>query len=160
MKYSWLLLLCLSLQGACKSRLAANAPVIFIGSTACGGFIKLLMDIPAGAESDKIKWQLTLYDDSAGVKRFTAVYTWGLQQVNAPGFINNGETHTMQGTWATERGTATDPAATVYRLQPYAGKRPVLLVKMDDNILHFLYSDRHLLIGNAGWGYTLSRVQR
>jgi len=161
MKYLWLLpLLCLSLQGACKSRQATNTPLVFIGTTACDGFIRLLMDIPANAECDKIKWQLTLYNDSAGVKRFTAVYTWGAQQVNAPGFANNGQTQQLQGIWALETGSATDAAAVVYSLHTSTGRQPVLLVKMDDNVLHFLYSDRHLIIGNAGWGYSLTKAQR
>ena len=161
MKYSWLLLLlCVSLQGTCKSRQAPTAPLVFIGSTACDGFIRQLMDIPASVECDKIKWQLTLYADSAGVRLFTAAYTWGVQQVNAQGFVNNGQTQQVQGTWAVERGTATDTTAIVYILHAATAKQPMLLIKVDDNILHFLYSDRHLLIGNAGWGYSLSRVQQ
>ena len=161
MKYSWLLLLlCVSLQGACKSSQAPNEPVVFNGTIACDGFIRQLMDIPASVECDKIKWQLTLYADSAGVRRFTAAYTWGVQKVNAPGFANNGQTQQIQGTWAMERGTATDTTAAVYSLRTTTATQPMLLVKVDDNILHFLYSDRHLLIGNAGWGYSLSRVQQ
>jgi hypothetical protein len=33
----------------------------------------------------------------------------------------------------------------------------VSLVKVGENLLHFLNPDKNLMIGNAGWNYTLSR---
>ena len=77
-----------------------------------------------------------------------------MQENSAPGFVGGGQMVQQQGKWLIEKGTATNANAVVYKLYNEAQNTAILLEKMDDNILHFLYSDRHLLIGNASWGYT------
>src|SRR5439155_26971731 len=51
------------------------------------------------------------------------------------------------------KGTKSNPDAVVYGLDS-----AVALVRIDPNVLHVLDRDRRLMIGGAGWSYTLCRT--
>jgi len=150
---------CLGHIAACRN--AGNnqdTVAVFAAHTACNAFIRKLIMLPDGVDCEKIQWRLTLLQDAKGIRRYHAVCVYGMQENSAPGFVGGGQTVQQQGQWLIEKGTATDANAVVYKLYNGTQNSAILLVKMDDNILHFLYSDRHLLIGNAAWGYTLNRI--
>lgn len=98
---------------------------------------------PAG-NCEKIKWQLTLYHDPRAGRPTT--------------FTFRGTRATREGTWTLVRGTAPDPNATVYRLDPEPPHRPISFQKADDNILLLLDGIRRLMLGDASWSYTLNRT--
>jgi len=66
-------------------------------------------------------------------------------------------TDRREGNWSIARGTATDPTATVYRLEPAKGEETLLLLKGDDDVLFFLDQKRKPLVGHADFSYTLNR---
>lgn len=117
---------------------------VFEGRTPCGEPAVAFTGFPA-ANCEKIKWELTLYAE--GSSRRPA------------GYVYRGTRSTRQGAWSIGRGTATDPAAVVYRLYFDAG-RTLNLLRADDNVLLLLGPDLTLLVGDASWSYTLSRTDR
>ena len=44
-----------------------------------------------------------------------------------------------------------------YQLTADKSGKTVSLVKVGEDLLHFLNPDRSLMVGNAGWNYTLSK---
>ena len=62
-----------------------------------------------------------------------------------------------KGKWSIERGTPTNPQATVYRLD--MGAVSLLLLKGDEQVLFVLDQDKGFLVGNAQYSYTLNRVK-
>ena len=58
-----------------------------------------------------------------------------------------------------EKGSATDPTAVIYRLDPGNPATSISFLRLNDNLLHLLDSDRQLMIGTGAWSYTLNKVQ-
>jgi hypothetical protein len=94
----------------------------------------------------KVKWDLTLYQDS----KARAQTTYELR-----GTFYRDRIRT--GTWTVLRGARGNPAAVVYQLNADASHASLMLLKGDDNILFFLDGDRNLMIGNGDFSYTLNR---
>jgi hypothetical protein len=136
------------------------SPAVYAGTSPCDAFVRQLIGIPDNAACEKIKWQLSLFGYAGqGVsKTFKLTCQFGMQEQNAPGFVGGGQSLALEGTWIQGKGVATDADAIVYQLHPSGKVASIFLVRMDDNILHFLYRDKNLLIGNAGYGYTLNRI--
>ncbi|MDB4919021.1 MAG: hypothetical protein JWQ54_1004 [Mucilaginibacter sp.] len=82
-----------------------------------------------------------------------------MKEQSGPGFIGGGKKAEAEGRWIITKGTKANRNAVVYQLNPGKGKSAIFFVKMDDNILHLLYSDKSLMIGNSGWSYTLNRIK-
>jgi hypothetical protein len=94
----------------------------------------------------KSKWRITLYQDAKTGTPTT--------------YKVEGTAHhdpAREGQWSIVKGTDTDPAATIYRLEPTATESPILLLEGDRNVLFFLSHDGKPLIGSAEFGYTLNR---
>jgi hypothetical protein len=71
--------------------------------------------------------------------------------------VNGGTTVELQGACEILKGTKSNPEAVVYRLK--AGDREgfLFLVKLNDNLLHLLDSDKSLLVGTDSWSYLFNR---
>jgi hypothetical protein len=100
------------------------------------------------ADCMKVKWDLTLYQDS----RTFAPTTYTLDGT----FYRD---QTRKGTWKMLRGARTNPGAVIYQLDPDASQGSLLFQKADDNILYFLDRSRNLLVGNYDFSYTLNRFK-
>jgi hypothetical protein len=93
----------------------------------------------------KIKSRLTLYQD---------------QKTGAPsGYIYMGTSTIREGTWTILEGTKDNPDAVVYQFQLEGSQPPVSFLKADENHLFLLDEDLNLLVGNALFSYTLSRME-
>jgi hypothetical protein len=132
----------------------------YSGSSPCGNFIKPLLNIPLNEDCDRIKWNITLYRDSKTHQptTFKLSCIFGMQEQGGPGFIGGGKRVEAGGRWIITKGTKANRNAVVYQLNLKKDKSAIFFVKMDDNILHLLYSDKSLMIGNSGWSYTLNRI--
>jgi hypothetical protein len=92
----------------------------------------------------KLKSRLTLYVDQA---------------TGAPSsYLYMGTSTIREGTWTILEGS--DPGAIVYQLQLEGSKGPVSFLKADENHLFLLDRDLNLLVGNALFSYTLSKVEK
>jgi hypothetical protein len=115
---------------------------VFEGRTPCGRIAVEFTGFP-GAGCEKIKWRLTLYQDSVTGRPTTFRY--------------QGTRTTREGTWALSRGTPSDAGATVVRLTPAAPHPAIAFQKVDD-VLLLLDGTGKAVVGDASWSYTLNRV--
>ena len=132
----------------------------FVGSTPCDALSReFLGGLATNAPCHFIAWRLT-FSKSANASepnKFTVSATYWLPGRNDPNQIEEGATVTGEGTWELVRGSKSKPDAIVYRLHGKKSTKPVSLVQLGQNILHFLNEDKTLRLGNAGWSYTLNR---
>ncbi|HJP62939.1 MAG TPA: hypothetical protein VJ844_05825 [Mucilaginibacter sp.] len=143
-------------QDTSSNKLPASA--VYTGSTPCDGYVRQLIGIPNNLTCDKIKWELTLFQGAGKAKRYKLKCSYGMQANGSPGLTGGGASIETEGTWIITGGAKFKPDAIVYELKPGGNMPAIILVQMDENILHFLYRDGNLLIGNAGWGYALNKA--
>ena len=132
----------------------------FVGSSPCGPAIRPALGIPAGADCELIKWQLSLYQQ-AQTKRpatYKLKWTYGMAQANTTGHVGGGTKGERTGKWTIGRGTPADPQAVVYQLDPDKPATRLTLLKLDDRLLHVLDEKKALMIGNGAWSYTLNQT--
>lgn len=118
----------------------------FVGRSPCV-YVARELKKPVEAGCRKVKWDLTLYQDS---KTLTPT-TYKLRGT----FYRD---QILEGTWTTVRGATVNPAAVVYQLNMDESESPLLFLKADDNILFFLDGARNLMVGNGDFSYTLNRM--
>jgi hypothetical protein len=82
---------------------------------------------------------------------------YGLPKQGSSGFINGGEKVDREGTWTISKGIPADPDAVIYCLRDDKTNQTICFLKLSDNLLHLLDSERRLMIGSAAWSYTLNR---
>jgi hypothetical protein len=116
---------------------------VFEGRTPCGRIAVEFTGFP-GDGCEKIKWRLTLFQDSASGRPTTFRY--------------QGTRTSREGTWALSRGTPSDPGAAVVRLTPAAPHPAIAFQKVDD-VLLLLDGAGNAVVGDASWSYTLNRVE-
>lgn len=121
---------------------------VFDGRTPCLDLAKQL-DEKTTSECIKIKWRLALYKDAATTNAGTYELVGFVYKKDRP----------RTGKWHSIKGTKRNPDATVYQLDQ-AGKEPIFLQKVDDNILFFLDEDKNLMVGNSDFSYTLNRITK
>lgn len=133
---------------------------VFVATSPCDAASKLLLKIPPAAGCELIKWQLTLDQDPTTLAPTTyrLTYTYGLPRQNTNGLAQGGTKVEREGRWAIVRVTNTSPFATLYRLDPDRPSQAVSFLKVDQNLIHLLDGDGRLVVGNAGWSYTLNRA--
>jgi hypothetical protein len=106
-----------------------------------------------------MKWNLTLYQDA---KSFPAEYrlicTYGMDKQGTRGFTEGARTMELKGKWIIERGIHENAGAVVYKLITDNPSISLSFLKPDENILHLLDTDKHLMRGNGAWSYTLNRI--
>lgn len=133
---------------------------VFVATTPCSQGTRPVPAIPVGADCEFIKWSLTLYQDESG--KTPATYQlhcgYGLPKQGTTGFTGGGKEIEMEGKWSISKGTHSNPDAIVYRLEDDKTGKAVLLLRLNDDLLHLLDSDRRLMIGNGAWSYSLSRT--
>jgi hypothetical protein len=116
----------------------------------CREGIKILSTLPDDTAFESMRWLLTL-NYSSDNRPFN--YSISCQ------YAGKAPTTTVQlnGTWAITKGTKSDPNAVVYQLNSDQKGASILLVKLDEDLLHLLDRDRQMMIGTPGWSYTLNR---
>lgn len=145
---------------SCSQDPAKNPPsLVFVASSPCGIGSRPLPSIPVNADCEWIKWNLRLSGDAKHPTTYILTYTWGMTKPSTTEFMNGGTTVTMQGKWSVSKGTATDPEATVYTLDPDKSTTSIQFVKLNDQLLHLLDKSKRLMIGSPAWSYTLNAKQ-
>ena len=133
---------------------------IFVASTPCSVGTRPLPGIPGNIDCAFIKWNLTLYHDES--KKTPTIYklhyVYGVDQQGTTGFIGGGKKVEMEGKWTISKGTRSNPNAIVYQLNDTKTNKTISFLKLSDDLLHLLDSDKRLMIGSAAWSYTLNRI--
>jgi hypothetical protein len=135
----------------------------FVGSTPCGALPReFLGGLATNADCHNITWHITLSTNQdvgrTGTFSLTAQY-----YVPTRANTNRSEPGPKaqpRGTCEVLKGTRADAIAVVYRITTKDSQRSLSLVRVGDNLLHFLNSDGSLMVGNGGWSYTLNRAER
>ena len=118
---------------------------VFDGRTPCDEVVLEFTNTESFPGCLKIKWRLTLYQDSASGEPSTYLY------MSTSGF--------REGSWEIVNGIDGDANAVVYQLQPDDGQETVSFLKVDENHLYLMDRAMNLLVGNELFSYTLSRVE-
>ncbi|HEX6431885.1 MAG TPA: hypothetical protein VF008_29540 [Niastella sp.] len=133
---------------------------VFVASTPCSNGTRPLPGIAVNTDCEFIKWKLTLYQDevtkSPTTYKLHALY--GLPKQGTTGFIGGGKKIDMEGKWTIVNSTASDRHAILYQLHDMESNKTISFLKLNDNLLHLLDSEQHLMIGSAAWSYTLNRI--
>jgi hypothetical protein len=144
-----------------------DSSVVFAGTTPCNNIIRPLHKITPEADCPikeclcfMVEWKLTLYKDPVTQEptsyKLTGINRFSVKETNM--YSQPGTKTESSGKWIIVRGTKTNPAATVYRLNPDKPEIALNLFKLNDNLLHILDHDGKLLVGNEFFSYTLSQV--
>src|SRR6185503_9450065 len=152
-------LLCL-LAGCAKTPDGSSVFGVFEGITPCSAQTRPLPQIPEDTNCEQMIWKFTLYQDSAtgAPTTYQLDATYGVPKQNTNGLDDGGTPIAMQGNWGIMKGTDTDANAVIYQLNPEDPQMTISFLKVDEDILHVLHPDMRLMVGNAGWSYTINRT--
>lgn len=114
---------------------------IYTGSTPAGPVVRSFLGIPLADSVDFIRWRFTL-----GPTRYELHCNYGIGKANTNGFVGGGATIELGGEYRKEKN--------VYRFE--SGVKALKVVELNPDLLHLLKADESLLVGNAGWSYTLN----
>lgn len=117
---------------------------IFEGRPPCQQIARQV-DSPATAECTKVKWRLTLYQDS--IKKQPSNYQL------------LGRFLPTEGKWKIIRGIKSNPDAEVYQLELAKTGTYFYFLKGDENVLFVLDEKKEFRVGNENFSYTLNRVE-
>ena len=132
----------------------------FVGSTPCGPEVRAFVGgISAEAPCHAVTWKLTMDAPEKGRSawRLTAVY--GIPPASNPNLMVDGPRVAIDGTW-TSNATAGPAGRAVYRLSTGTPQRTMSFAKVADGLVHVLDSGGRLMLGTAGWSYTLNDATR
>jgi hypothetical protein len=137
----------------------SSGAIIFLASTPGDAHIKSLFTIPADRNLDFIKWNLTL-NPVASENRgaFSLELMFGEIQPNTQGFKGGGDKLSFTGQYMISASADPTFKGEEYHLKSNQLPTEVLLLKINDNLLHVMETQSELMCGNAGWSYTLNRV--
>ena len=133
---------------------------VFQGNTPCSAQARPLPQIPVDTDCDQMIWNLLLYQDPATgaptTYRLNSAY--GLSKQGTNDLIDGGTPIAMKGKWTITTGIKNDPQATVYQLNDSDSQAMASFLKVSDDLIHVLSSEKTLLVGNGAWSYTLDRM--
>lgn len=121
-----------------------------VGSTPGDNAIKKMLGIKADAVIDFIRWDLLITTDET----FKLTIQYGENQPNTLGFKQGGTVQIIEGNYHVSSNESWEQ---VYTLKSNDGKAMLNLVAITTNLFHILDNYYQLLVGNAGWSYTLNR---
>ena len=139
-------ILSLGLNSSCSWASVRTDKSFFVGCTPGDELIKSQLGIPTQTKIDFIKWDLTLDKSNT----FVLNITFGESQPNTLGFIDGGQNKDFQGTYTISKNKNNE----FYHLE--ARQCKPTMVKLNDNLLHFLTPQNNLMVGNGGWSCTLN----
>ncbi len=105
------------------------------------------LNIPADSKIDFIRWELDLTIPD----KFNFKANYGEGQPNTLGFKNGGMSIESEGTYAITKNNHHEIFQLKYK------NSTISLLKLTDNLLHFLTNENKLMIGNGGWSFTLNK---
>lgn len=133
---------------------------VFGGITPCSSLARPLPQIPADTNCEQMIWNLVLYQDpeTGTPTTYSLKSAYGLPKQGTNDLVDGGTPISMEGTWTITAGTKTDPDAIVYQLNGNDPQTTVSFLKINEDLLHVLSSEKILLVGNGAWSYTLNRL--
>lgn len=141
--------LILGLNSSCSwaaDRKSDNENFLFVGCTPGDILIKSQLGIQPETKIDFIRWNLKFENSNT----FILNIKFGENKPNTLEFIEGGQSKDFSGTYTISKNLNND----IYHLE--ATHLKIAMVKLNDNIFHFLTTKNQLMVGNGGWSYTLN----
>lgn len=132
-----------------------SSNITLVACTPGDSLIKTLLDIPQVTNIDFIRWDLTL--TSSESNNFQLNMAYGVSKPNTSGFIGGGEMRSIKGLYTISKSKNGALKGDVYELHNGKNIPPISFIKLNDHLFHLLTPDHKLMVGNAGWSYTLNR---
>lgn len=123
---------------------SANAEKNLTASTPAGIVVRKFLGISLTDSIDFIRWQIMLNNDS-----YSLNCNYGLSRPNTNGFINGGKNVNLQGKLQTTNGY----------IQLYNDDKKIKALIINEDLFQLTDEKNALLIGNAGWSYTLNSIE-
>ena len=120
---------------------------IFEGRTPCSPISKQL-GATVAPDCDHLKWQVILYRDTLTLAPTAFTLTTELF-----------DRRPLKGKWEIAEDKE-NTAGTLLVLYYSPNRKPLYLLKGDDNVLFILNDNRQMLTGNEDFSYTLNRVKK
>jgi len=115
---------------------------VFTGSTPAGYDVRVFLGMSTSDSIDFIRWSLTIGD-----KDYKLECNYGVGKPNTKGFWNGGKFIRLSGELKKEKNT-------YYLIN---GNNSLGLLELNENLLHLLNYNKHMLVGTGGWSYTLCK---
>jgi hypothetical protein len=156
-----LLMFCIATNACSQSNRAGylSPASVYVGSTPGDPMVKSMLNLPADTMIDFIRWDLVLQTSTAKEDSFVLNIAYGESQPNTLGFKRNGQRALFKGSYTATQSKNEKLMGTIYHLKTHMLPTGVLLVKLNENLLHLLRPQKGLMVGNGGWSYTLNRKQ-
>jgi hypothetical protein len=105
-------------------------------------------------------WSLVLHQDlQTGIPTtYRLKSAYGLPKQGTNDLIGGGTPIVMKGKWMMTTGTRDDREAVIYQMNIGDSQTALSFLKLNDDLLHVLNSERALLVGNGAWSYILNRM--
>ncbi|MEQ1588530.1 MAG: hypothetical protein ABL895_21770 [Cyclobacteriaceae bacterium] len=155
---SYLILFACTLVIISCSGTTNSTPIVFVGSTPGDKLIKSQLTIPSDKEVDFIRWNLILSETTSNQNTFSLKIAFGVSQPNTLGFKME-EKLAFNGTYTIAPSKNKILDGVIYHLKSNSLPSEIMMVKLNENILHLLTPQHGLMIGNGGWSYTLNRKE-
>jgi hypothetical protein len=136
----------------------APGTIVFQGSTPGDDLIKSLLTIPANSKVDFIRWNLTLNTISSNRSAFSLSIVFGEVQQNSLGFKGGGSKLSIKGEYKISEFDTPNLKGTTYHLKSNQLPSGIMLYRVNDNLMQIMETPDILMNGNAGWSYTLNRL--
>jgi len=141
---------CFILSCSCSLATGKNDKTVFVGCTPGNDLIKSQLGIPKETIIDFIRWDLAF--DKLSHNTFVLNIVYGESQPNTLGFKQGGQKKSYQGEYRISK----DHGNEIYQLKSSEFQTEITLIKLNENIIHLLTPQNHLMVGNGGWSYTLN----
>lgn len=152
--------LCGGIINSCSQTSDPSAQSFFEATTPCDEAVKKMLGIPADFKCEMMRWAITLFHDpnKNTPTTFSLNCTYGLAKQGTRGFMGGAKTIELKGKCSTGKSIPGNARAIIYKLTADNSTIVLSFLKRDENLLHLLNEDKHLVIGGAGWSYTLNRT--
>ena len=99
-------------------------------------------------------WKVTFNPDST----YALTTFYGMSQPGTLEIKGGGTKINMEGNWTITEGTRVNPKAVVLQLHTDNSPNSISFLKVSDNIIHVVDTNKNMMVGNGSWAYTLSRT--
>jgi hypothetical protein len=131
---------------------------VFVGSTSCIPQIRSLLKIPSTDTCVYIKWELNMFNKQNQANSFKLFISYGDYLPNTMYFLRGGKDMSITGKLTTSYVTRGNSLYKVYHLVADKDRPEILLLAMDNNILHLIDSNMKFIKGDESFGCILNRL--
>ena len=155
-----MIFLCGGILNSCSQTSNPPARNFFEATTPCDEAVKKMLGIPLTFKCEMMRWAITLYHDPNKdiPATFSLNCTYGLAKQGTRGFMEGATTIELKGKCSAGKSIPGNSNAIIYKLAADNSTIVLSFLKADENLLHLLDEDNHLVIGGAGWSYTFNRT--